>query len=235
MKGRAVVVGLFIILSILADGLWVGSAAGQEATDTRPPTLLNLEEVQAALEKHYPSGLLERRISGKPVVRMTVREDGRVRKVALETTSGHPFFDEAALKVAKLARYAPGLRAGRPSEYDVHLPLHFRVRLPAELDNLQECRGHPPRLKNGEEIQRLLKRAVTSRRLPWVTEATTLVAISLDSTGVVWNVELEESSGHAGVDQVALVVASFTEWEPGEEEGRPVAVLVRQPFNFTFR
>lgn len=92
-----------------------------------PPTILNLREVQEALQREYPSVLRDAGIEGVVRVWFRVDETGRVVERRIEESSGHPQFDEAALAVADLMEFSPAQNRDRRVAVGVVFPIRFRV------------------------------------------------------------------------------------------------------------
>lgn len=64
-------------------------------------------------DDYYPSGSRRRGEQGSPVVEACVDPSGKLlREPAITETSGFPDLDDAAIKVAKATRYAPGTKNG---------------------------------------------------------------------------------------------------------------------------
>lgn len=188
---------------------------------TRPPRLVNPDEVADALDRHYPEELRQQRISGVTVLEMKVDRIGLPYEVTVADSAGHPWFDEAALEVAEAMEFKPGTRHGEPAEYTVEIPLRFQVSLPPGLRDVHSraaCR-EGPRMANANEMLEELKRTARRNNLAGNFEAH--VTMTIDAGGTVRNVELESSSGSRLFDQVALAIGSFLRFEPCVRDGVP--------------
>lgn len=95
---------------------------------TVPPRLTNEREVRRALEREYPSILRDAGIGGRVFVHFFIDEEGIVRKTLVAATSGHASLDEAALRVASVARFTPALNLDRLVPVWIQLPITFEVR-----------------------------------------------------------------------------------------------------------
>ena len=71
------------------------------------PIMLNRPEVGRALLEAYPPGLRDRGIGGTTILELRVGTEGRVLDRRVQSTSGYPAFDEAALRVVDLMRFEP--------------------------------------------------------------------------------------------------------------------------------
>ena len=89
------------------------------------PDLVNRDEVGAALEREYPPLLRDAGIGGRVIVWFFIDEQGVVRNQLVETSSGHAALDEAALRVASVARFTPGMNRDRAVPVWVQLPITF--------------------------------------------------------------------------------------------------------------
>ncbi|MDE2973243.1 MAG: M56 family metallopeptidase [Gemmatimonadota bacterium] len=92
------------------------------------PQYANREEIEAALAREYPPPLRDAGVGGRVVVWLLVDEAGKVRKTRIQAGSGHRGLDEAALRVADVARFSPALHRGRPVPVWIALPIVFGVR-----------------------------------------------------------------------------------------------------------
>jgi TonB family protein len=91
------------------------------------PELVNGQQLVAALRREYPREQREQRIPGIVVVRMRVMADGTVdpRSLSVQQTTD-PAFDQAALLVARQARFRPASLHHHPVAVWVVQPFDFR-------------------------------------------------------------------------------------------------------------
>lgn len=75
----------------------------------------------------YPSEAVVARREGRVLVRAMVSLEGRVTKVAVETSSGTPSLDSAALSAVANWRFYPARRAQAFVDYEVLVPVRFRL------------------------------------------------------------------------------------------------------------
>jgi len=52
---------------------------------------------------NFPSAARRQKLSGTPVVEVTIAADGRLQRALIRTSSGHPEIDDAAIRILKLA------------------------------------------------------------------------------------------------------------------------------------
>jgi TonB family protein len=71
------------------------------------PIMLNRPEVGRALLEAYPPELRDRGVGGTTILELRVGTEGRVLDRRVQSTSGYPAFDEAALRVVDLMRFEP--------------------------------------------------------------------------------------------------------------------------------
>lgn len=104
---------------------------GKEPTFTPftvAPTILNREEIVAAMSAAYPPLLREAGVGGTARVYFFIDEEGRVRNVRLDQSTGHEALDEAALAVADRYRFSPALNRDDPVPVWVSFPITFQTR-----------------------------------------------------------------------------------------------------------
>ncbi len=94
---------------------------------TVAPELQNRSEVERALARAYPPTLRDVGITGRVLVWVYVGEEGQVLKAVVKTTSGVGALDEAALGVARVMRFSPGLNRDQKVKVWVAIPVDFRV------------------------------------------------------------------------------------------------------------
>jgi TonB family protein len=94
-----------------------------------PPVLLNVSEVAQALEADFPPGLRATGVEGSVRLWMHVDENGTLEEVAVEKSSGHPEFDDVALRLAALMRFEPARdEEGVALPAWISQPVDFRVK-----------------------------------------------------------------------------------------------------------
>jgi len=92
------------------------------------PRLVNIPEIQAALERNYPSLLRDAGIGGSVLVWFFIDEEGRVLNTDLRESSGYQAMDAAALKIAPMMRFTPAMNRDRKVKVWVSLPITFSTK-----------------------------------------------------------------------------------------------------------
>lgn len=93
---------------------------------TVAPTLRNREEVAAALEREFPPALRAAGVGAVVHLWILIDDDGAVRNIRLDQSSGRSAFDDAAIRVGRAMRYSPALNRGDPVAAWVWIPIAFR-------------------------------------------------------------------------------------------------------------
>jgi TonB family protein len=75
-------------------------------------------------EPEYPAALLKAKVTGRAVVTLRLRANGRVYDPVVQSATD-PAFGEAALKAVRLWRFLPQMKHGRPVETKVSFPVDF--------------------------------------------------------------------------------------------------------------
>jgi TonB family protein len=104
------------------------SAAPTFTPFTVAPQLLNLQEVQRALVREYPTVLRDSGIGGTVTVWFFIDESGQVQDNRIDQSSGYEALDQAALNVASVYRFSPALNRENKVQVWVSLPITFQVR-----------------------------------------------------------------------------------------------------------
>lgn len=94
---------------------------------TVAPTIVNREEVVAAMVDAYPPLLRDAGIGGTVRVWFFIDEDGVVEDVRIDETSGHQALDRAAIEVAGVYRFTPALNQREEVPVWVQFPITFQV------------------------------------------------------------------------------------------------------------
>ncbi len=76
---------------------------------------------------HYPRTARKRNYQGTVMLDVRVTVDGSVAQVRIAKSSGYTILDRSAAKSVKGWRFSPALRAGRPVEMWVQVPVRFEL------------------------------------------------------------------------------------------------------------
>lgn len=95
---------------------------------TVAPSILNREEVIAALAREYPPLLREAGVEGTVQMWSYVTVEGVIQDIRIDESSGHPALDEAAIRVAWVFRFVPAENRGEVVPVWVSIPITFAVR-----------------------------------------------------------------------------------------------------------
>jgi protein TonB len=79
-------------------------------------------------EPMYPAESIRAGHTGTVVLSIYVLEDGRIGDVRLDTSSGYPKLDEAAMREARRWRLQPGMRDGLPVAMWKQIPITFQLQ-----------------------------------------------------------------------------------------------------------
>lgn len=104
-----------------------GRGTGGSPQDVLPPRLLNREELARNLRKFYPEEERARGREGAVLAFVHIAADGTVGEVDVKVSAGDAF-DAAAVKVAKLMRFAPATRHGSAVPVKIRVPIEFKLR-----------------------------------------------------------------------------------------------------------
>ncbi len=95
---------------------------------TTAPVMQNRTEVARALEREYPPLLRDAGVGGRVIVWIRLDDQGQVEDVQINTSSGHPALDEAAIRVGGVIRFSPAMNRDRQVPVWVSIPIAFQVR-----------------------------------------------------------------------------------------------------------
>ena len=95
---------------------------------TVAPSILNRDQVVAAMQKAYPPLLRNAGISGTTRVYFFIDAEGTVVRTLIDVSSGRDDLDAAALSVADVYRFSPALMRDEPVPVWVSLQITFAVQ-----------------------------------------------------------------------------------------------------------
>ena len=84
--------------------------------------------ISADLPFRYPVALYARKVQGNVMLRLYIDENGAATpdSTHVESSSGYPALDSAALKGARELRFVPAKLRGEPLPLEVMFPVYFR-------------------------------------------------------------------------------------------------------------
>ncbi len=230
---------------------------------TRAPELVNPLEVRQALIAEYPPLLRDAGIGGTVNVWIHVGDDGVPTDTRIDRSSGHQALDRAALEVVDVMEFRPAANRDRPVAAWVSVPLTFslpsgpsteesvgpeEVEIPppptaAAGPDRDELARRPtftpytqaPDLTNRRQIQQSLEAEYPPLLRDAGIGGTARVWFFIDEEGRVQDTRIEQSSGHAQIDDAALRVAAEMEFTPAYNRDTAVPVWVAFPITFQVR
>lgn len=81
--------------------------------------------IMTRTEPEYPEAAARRFLSGRVVVRLYIGEDGKVEKVDVVSAEPPGYFEDAAVRAFRAARFSPGMKDGRPVRVQMTLEVNF--------------------------------------------------------------------------------------------------------------
>jgi protein TonB len=92
-----------------------------------PPTKLAVT-YKPDVEDFYPDAARRANQEGRAMVKLCINATGKIDSADIETTSGFPMLDEAAIKVGKAFRFKPPTQLGKPVAVCTDLPVKFELK-----------------------------------------------------------------------------------------------------------
>ena len=95
-----------------------------------PPSALpdNDQEIINFPTPVYPREALRRNIEGVVFLKVRINPYGEVTEVSVETSSGYPILDQAAINAAIRAKFSPLVRSGKGQHSVVTVPVKFYLK-----------------------------------------------------------------------------------------------------------
>ena len=94
---------------------------------TVAPVMRNGDEVARILQREYPPLLRDAGVGGRVIVWIRLDAQGNVEDVQINTSSGHPALDEAAIVVGQIIRFSPAMNRDQQVPVWVSIPIQFQV------------------------------------------------------------------------------------------------------------
>jgi TonB family protein len=94
------------------------------------PKLLTTNEPLA-----YPEKAFELGIEGRTVIKLLIDWEGYIVESTIMESSGSQILDDAALKMVNSSVYEPGSIDGVPGNFELHIPIHFKLAKNYDLIN----------------------------------------------------------------------------------------------------
>ncbi|MGD8495891.1 MAG: TonB family protein, partial [Gemmatimonadales bacterium] len=175
---------------------------GQE---NRPATLKNADEIRRKMMEEYPLEMRRRGVSGRSVVEMMVRDNGKPAQIRLSQRSGSTALDHAALDLARDMRFDPARSGGEKVDQKVRLPLAFE----------SSCGLAPERTKQPETTELLDGLDIVAiQQLSMSPPGAVLVDVHVDTAGRPTEVGVLQSSGVVDADSLAVRTIRNSRYEP---------------------
>lgn len=157
---------------------------------------------QAMGQDAYPPISVALGEEGATIVKFTVGVDGSVTDARVETSSGFPRLDDAALDGTKAWRYSPATLDGRP------------VACTREMRIIWKLTGEiADQSRSPYKVILMNKSDYPSGAYERNEKGTTLIFLLIDEAGAVMNSAVVHSSGFADLDGAAVNIA-VTRWKP---------------------
>lgn len=88
-----------------------------------------------------------------------------------------------------------------------------------------------PEITNPDEVRNAMREEYPPLLRDAGIRGTAILSIFVDETGQIQRTSLKESSGHQALDDVALELAKIFEFNPAQNGGETVPVMVTVPVN----
>lgn len=104
------------------------SQAPREVVHTDPPRLINEGEFSRAMRREYPPDLRALGIGGTTLVHALISEEGCVAAELVRRSSSSAALDSAALRIVRVARFAPAKNRDQTVALWIEMPINFVAR-----------------------------------------------------------------------------------------------------------
>ena len=184
----------------------------------------------------YPQVARRQGWEGTVVLRINIGAGGDVENVTTQKSTGHDALDESAAQSVKTWRFDPAKDGEFPVSSVVDLPIRFNL----DEYGIQAPREEPePEPEPEPVLEKIPARLVKSERPDYPQEArkqgwegTVVLRITVDTGGDVENVNIQESSGFAELDESAAQSVKTWEFDPAKLGDDPISSVVDMPIKF---
>lgn len=225
----------FVILGLLSPGLAMDA---QFATVLSAPLSMRHDSVQVRPEPvlipnpGYTKAAFQAGTEGLVVVIAVVDAAGEVSSARVASSSLDPGLDAAAVSAARLARFTPGLRDGRPVPTRLELRYFFTRNGPIFYTTVTVPEVGTKNIGALPEPISVPDPAICDSvawlRLP----VTVVVTARVDSLGSVLGADVASSSGNPLVDRKVREFALRAKFRPGIACGGPATASVKVEYEF---
>lgn len=108
-------------------GFGRGSGHGNGSASTGTGTLLTQARYRDTPRPHYPASARREGREGRVLLRVLVDDQGRSKRVEINSSSGSEALDRAATEAIRLWRFHPARAGDRPIESWVSIPIDFQL------------------------------------------------------------------------------------------------------------
>lgn len=220
-------------------GYGIDASGFQLLTESKYPgagKILDEERIYLEVRQKWYSNSRTRRLEdhGTTALECAINRDGTPGKMRLEQSSGDPSLDAAAVEAVKAA--APFTHLN-PEFKGTRVLLFFSYNLPSTPDRpaCASLKLSPYRKVGGAVLApRLLhdsgaEFSEAARKAKY--QGTVVLGLTVSADGTPTEVCVERGAG-SGLDEKALAVANSYTFQPGTENGKPVAVRISVEIEF---
>ena len=225
----------FVILGLLSPGL---AMDGRFATVLSAPLSMRHDSVQVRPEPvlipnpGYTKAAFQAGTEGLVVVIAVVDGTGEVSSARIVRSSLDPSLDAAAANAARLARFTPGRRDGRPVPTRLELRYFFTRNGPLFYTSVTVPEVGTENIGALPEPLSVPDPAICDS-VAWLRLAVTVVVTArVDCHGSVLEADVASSSGNQLVDRKAREFALQAKFRPGIADGGPAAASVKVEYEF---
>lgn len=211
-------------------------------------------QIEASLAEHleYPDAAKQAGVDGFVIVRFVVDEKGKAIDYAVDEDPGYGMGEAAIKAVKKLGKWVPGRNRGETVKVRMTVPVKFKMptvktkETPVmpdvhdfveQMPRYQGCEGTDDAAARNCTHQSIAKYIRANLKYPEVAQkqnvsGAVIVTFIITETGMITDPKVEESLG-AGCDEEAIrLVKAMPQWTPGVQDGKPVKVRMKLPFQF---
>ncbi|MBX9347811.1 energy transducer TonB [Chromobacterium vaccinii] len=125
-----------ILATLLLQGVATVAAASPPQTSATAAAVASAPAAARPAQRNawnnpsppYPTRSIEEGEAGTVRLKMHISAEGTVQAVALDSSSGYPRLDQAAMTAARTWRFIPAKRGGKAIPYIFIIPIEFSLK-----------------------------------------------------------------------------------------------------------
>jgi TonB family protein len=204
-------------------------ATAASAQDRDPPRYVPPASTGAphVCNERYPQDAARDGVEGKTLLRFTITENGHIKDIAIDTTSGSAALDQASIDCAKDWTYSPAMRSGVamavPWRVSINWFLHDTFEGPAAALAADDHWVPPQPVPGDDHGCEVSFGFIVGRETHTSPTGPSVVQFTITPEGTTRDYVVSRSSGSEPYDDEAVKCIRVWRYIPANRDGVPVS------------